>query len=306
MDAQLNEILSAINEEKLFVDTNKQIEPFHIYFKLKDFYKDSLTSADSLKMYAHHLKLEKCMSLMRQRNTGGALSMLAEVERLDRNFPVFVQKGMDSLYLAMSSYHDYIINDDVNEAIRKLRLSIKNGIIQSKDFPYFSLSIPTQWINILRVLTRLKLKDEIIKEGVELLNFTLFGLHNDAEIGIIYNNIGEAEHGLVITDVFDNVIYNLERSFEYEGMEEVLAIIIGQVVEENISIKSNHDNIIEVMGILNDFYKKNYDDFISKLYNQRGSLIDIPSSLKRIIINNCQKCTELSTINIYSEEEIFA
>ncbi len=305
MDTQLDEILSAINQERLFVDTHKQIEPFHIYFKLKDFYKDRLTAADSLKMYAHHLKLEKCMSLMRQRNTGGALSMLAEVERLDRNFPEYVQKGMDSLYLAMSSYQDYILDNNVDEAIRKLKLSIRNGILQSRDFPYFCISIPTQWINVLRVLTRLRLKDEIVKECVELLNFTLFGIHDDAEIGLIYNNVGEAEHGLVISDVFDNVIYNLERSFEYKGMEEVLAIIIDKVVGEHINSKSNHDSIIEVLTVLNDFYKKNYDAFINKLYFQRGSLVDIPSSLKRIVINNCQKCIALSTTNVYSEEDIF-
>lgn len=302
MDKQLDEILSAINEEKLFVDTHKQIEPFHIYFKLKDFYKDRLTSADSLKMYMHHLKLEKCMSLMRQKNTGGALSMLAEVERLDRNFPEFVQTGMDSLYLAMSSYQNYVLDYNVDEAIRKLKLSIRNGILQSKDFPYFSLSIPTQWINVLRVLTRLKLKDEIIKECVELLNFTLFGLHDDEEIGEIYNNIGEAEHSLVIADVFDNVIYNLERSFEYEGMEEILATIIDKVVGEDIITKCNHDNIIKVMTLLNDFNNKNYNDFINKLYYRKRGLIDVPSSLKRIIIYNCQK---LSSVNAYSEESIF-
>ena len=44
----------------------------------------------------------------------------------------------------------------------------------------------------------------------------------------------------------------------------LLATIIDKVVGEDIITKCNHDNIIKVMTLLNDFNNKNYNDFINK------------------------------------------
>jgi hypothetical protein len=310
MEKTLNEISYAINQDSLFVDTHNQLQPFHIYFELKNFYKDKVSSSDSLKMYVHHLKLERCISLLRQRNTAGALSMLAEVEKLDRNFPDLVQKGMDSLYMAMLSYRDYIIHHHIDEAITKLNRSIQYGIIQSQDYPYFALTIPTQWINVLRVLIREKHEQIVIEETVKLLKLTLFGIHEQQTFGETYRNLDQAAHNLVIHDVFDNMIFNIESRFGYETLNDYLRKIIDKTLMETTDYHSFHPEIVTVLSLLKQVNDQQTEAFIYQLHEQKGKLIDIPSSLKRLIINYFQQIKETKNHEIatryYTEETIFA
>lgn len=301
METRIDKILAAINQNELFVDTDTKLQPFHIYFGLKDFYKDKLTAKDSLQMYKHHLKLETCMSMLRQRNFAGASVTLNGVEKLDRNFPYFVQNGMDSLYLAMVSYSDYILNNDYETALKKLRLAIKFGIQQSHNYPYFILSIPTQWINILRVLIRTKQEKEAIIEITELLKLTLFSIHKDSSLEPIYDALGKEEHGLVIADVFDNTIYNLERSFGHQKMREVLSAVTSNLKPEILSNKKSHnDSIVRVLSMLDDFYNDYPATFIDQLYSQIGTLIDIPSTLKKLLIDTVKAIYETKIVSEYA------
>jgi hypothetical protein len=281
---KFNILLSKIDQDKIFIDTSNKIEPFHIYFKLKEFYKDKITSAESLSMYVHHLKLEKCLSELRKRNTEGSVFLLSEVEKLDRKFPIFLQNGMDSLYLAMLAYSDYILYEDCEKALYKLRLSIEKGILQSMNFPFFCLSIPTQWINILRILANNVQKEAAIEEIINLLKFILFGIHIDNDFSKTYHGLGETEHDFVISDVFDNIIYSLEKNFGYETMREILNITTSEVLSMSSNCKAYNNSVVSILSIIN-----NQSSFIDNLYAKVGLLTNIPKSLQRIVLDDFRR-----------------
>lgn len=289
MSHRIHNILNAFNQGTLFTESPSKIEPFHIYFKLKDFYKDKLTPTESIKMYSHHLKLEKGLSLLRQRNLAGAEAILGEIKRLDRNFPEFVQDAMDSLYYAMMSYYDYISYNNHEEALLKLRASIEKGTLQSKTYPFFCISIPTQWINILRVLIRTKQEPEIIIETTNLVKLTLLGVHENKTLVEAYHSLGKEEKDLVIRDVFDNLVFNLQRSFSVEKSNEIFFKIVSNILAFEPITQSFNSSVVWVLSILKDFENENYDSFLNKLNQPDRILLDIPTTLKQMIIDRVEQ-----------------
>jgi Txe/YoeB family toxin of Txe-Axe toxin-antitoxin module len=286
MEKKINEILDAINQNTLFIDSENKIEPFHIYFKLKNYYKGVLTTEDSLNMYIHHLKLENCLSLLRQRNFEGAKGVLVEIEKLNRKFPDFVQNGMDALYFAMLSYNDYVVNQNLEDTLLKEKIAIERGIVQSTYYGYFSVYIPTQWVNILRVLIKYKKEREIIREATLLLKFTLYGIHEDESLCKAYGGVGELEHNLFLKEVLDNLVLNLERSFGYEGMRAMMNNIISIVLSGYYNKPSYNHSIIQVFELIQKYDIGRIEDFIEGIHNNIHTLRDIPDSLKKILTDS--------------------
>jgi hypothetical protein len=305
METKINEIFNAINQNVLFIDSPNKLEPFHIYFKLKNFYKDILTPEDNLNMYIHHLKLEKCLSQLRQRNFDGANGLLIEIEKLDRVFPEFVQNGMDALYYAMLSYNDYVANNNIEEALTKLKLAIKSGIKQSTYYGYFSVSIPTQWVNILRVLIRVKREKEIIKESALLLKYTLYGIHDDVLLCKAYNEVGTLEHNSFLQESLDNLILNLEKSFGYSGMRSILNNVISIVLSEHYCNPSYNESIVRILRIIQKYDIGHIEGFIEELHTNIQRLNDVPDLLKKIVIDSFKSIRQEEKLFEVSESPLY-
>lgn len=284
MNAILHRLLPALSNNELFVESADKLEPFHIYFKMKDFYREQLSSADSAKMYVHHLKHEKCLSLLRQRNLEGANGLLLEIQKLDRNFPVLVQSGMDSLHHAMLAYVDYILLDNAEEALRKLKMAVTLAEQQCESYPYFCISIPTQWINILRLLIRSRDELRITNELVPLLKLCMFGVCESVAVQDAYKTLRYKEHVLVVSDVFDNVIFNLDKSFGFAYTVQLLNQIVRQVLLEADELPCYTPGTLHVLRLLQLADEGRVDTVAECLWFEQSLLVDVPDSLKRILV----------------------
>lgn len=280
----LHRLLPALSNNEIFVDSPGKLEPFHIYFKMKDYYKEQLSPADSAKMYVHHLKHEKCLSLLRQRNLEGANGLLLEIQKLDRTFPAQVQSGMDSLHYAMLAYVDYILLDNPEEALRKLRVSVARAEQQCEFFPYFCMSIPTQWINILRLVIRSRNERQITGELVPLLKLCMFGISESESVRNTYKTMGYKEHALVVGDVFDNVVFNLDKSFGFAHAVQLINQAVRQVLLEAEEATCFTPGILHVLQMLQLADEGRVDTLAQCLWLNQSLLVDVPDSLKRILV----------------------
>lgn len=284
MNAILHRLLPALSNNEIFTENPEKLEPFHIYFKLKDYYKEQLSPADSTKMYVHHLKHEKCLSLLRQRNLEGANGLLLEIQRLDRSFPEVVQRGMDSLHYAMLAYVDYILLDDTEEALRKLKVAVARAEQQCESYPYFCMSIPTQWINILRLVIRSRNEVRLTAELVGLLKLCMFGISEDCRVRQAYMTLGHKEHALVVGDVFDNVVFNLDKSFGFDKAIKLINQTVRQVLQESGEATCFTPGILHVLEMLQLADEGQVDRLAQHLWFDQARLVDVPDSLKRILV----------------------
>jgi len=270
------------------IDNENDLQPFNIYFNLKEYYTKDLSRSELSNMYIHHLKCERCLSMLRLGNIKGSIVLYREIANLDFNFPSCIQHGMDSFFFAMAAYYDFIVHENFEDALKKLKLGMESVITQAKDFPFFILEFSTQWINIIRIFIKEKKKDAIIQEFSCLLQLVMYGMHTNKIAENSFKELDIKERDFCVNDVFNNVIYSLEKRFEHEEVleiiNEVFCLVVRQMPIDKLQYSSYNSSINKLFAVLSAHLENDYEKYFNNFKYFTTSKFYLPVALHEINI----------------------
>lgn len=270
------------------IDNEDDLQPFNIYFNLKEYYTKNLSGSELSNIYIHHIKYERCLSMLRSGNIKGSIVLYKEIVNLNFNFSSCIQHGMTSFFFAMAAYYDFIVHENFEDALNKLKLGIDNVITQAKDFPFFILELSTQWINIIRIFIKEKKKEAIIQEFSCLLQLVMYGMHTNKIAENSFKELDIKERDFCVNDVFNNVIYSLGKRFDYEEVlkiiNEVFCLVVPQMPIDKLQYSSYNSSINKFFVVLRAHLENDYEKYLDNIKYFTTSKFALPIALHEINI----------------------
>lgn len=265
------------------LDENERLRGFHIFWDLRNHFHEELTALENMNLFYHYRSYEKCLARFRARDLHSGEFYFTEAQRLDRELPLSVRPGMESLFNAMVAYREYVYGR-YDEAVDTLRYAIRCAEIQGETFPIFLCEIAEQWLNIVRVFVRRHDQSGIQRESSLILSFLAGGVYYDPQITARYLALDRNTHSQALIHVIDS-IYNAIVRMTKDNQEHIRSIYKG--ILEQLVPNLHANPVSEPVGIafriLSEDLQDQPETFLQELSVHFDKIRLVPRTLQRML-----------------------
>jgi vacuolar-type H+-ATPase subunit H len=196
-EKNIENFISKFNSNSILTDNKEIYEPFHIFYKLIDYFGIKQDKNKFMTSYYKFVLIDMCLNLTRRRDLNSAKFIYDNIKLDINEIDSKIQSGILSLYYAMVSYLEFIENNS-DKADELLDKAISNARCQSETFNDFLSSVQEQWLNKVRIYIRDQKRDKIIEQSKKLFAFSLFGADEDNTITKRFETLPNSVHQLML------------------------------------------------------------------------------------------------------------
>ncbi|MFT4203611.1 MAG: hypothetical protein QM610_06805 [Chitinophagaceae bacterium] len=150
------------NESMNFAHPTVSADGDHIFFDLEKYGMSILDVEKNMSMCYIFFKNEECLSLLRRRRFDSFRCSYSDLANLDIKLDYRIDNGILHLLKAMEAYKFYI-EGAYEKALKEMDCCIDFGIRQSTFTYSYLIAIQEQWLNKIKLLSKMSLIDKTSK-----------------------------------------------------------------------------------------------------------------------------------------------